>query len=70
MRQHSQLDTNPALTQNDLVIRWGCSMRTLQRWRTNGSGPTFVRLGGSIRYLMSDIIAFEDQSRRSGGGAP
>ena len=63
-------NTDHALTESHLVIRWGCSRRTLQRWRTEGRGPTFVRLGGSIRYLLSDVIAFEDQSRCAAGKAP
>jgi hypothetical protein len=35
------------------------SARTLQRWRLEGCGPAFVRLGGRlIRYRGRDLDAF------------
>lgn len=58
--QHSEeADLSIFLTQKDLANRWICSERKLQRWRSTGGGPTYIRLGGSIRYRLSDIIAFE-----------
>jgi hypothetical protein len=32
--------------------------KTLQKWRYTGTGPTFVRLGRSIRYRREDLDAF------------
>ena len=68
MRHQSSIDIDRFLTQHELAVRWGCSPRTLQRWRTDRHGPTFVRLGGSIRYILLDVIAFEDRNRNSGEG--
>ena len=51
------------LSQKHLANRWGCSERTLQRWRTTAAGPTFIRLGGNVRYRLADVIAFEDSNR-------
>ena len=31
------------------------SPRTLQRWRMEGAGPTFVRIGRLVRYRRSDL---------------
>lgn len=56
------------LTQQDLEARWHLSGRTLGRWRTNGYGPAWRTIGGSIRYLLSDVEAFED-GQRCGHGA-
>ena len=59
-------ETEKFLTQSHLADRWGCSLRTLQRWRKGVNGPAFLRLGGSIRYRLVDILAFEDRNRMSG----
>ena len=34
------------------------STRTLERWRRNGDGPKFVKLGGRILYRPEDIDAW------------
>ena len=51
------------LSERDLAARWGLSSRTLQRWRSEGFGPPFINIGGSIRYQMGDIIDFEARHR-------
>jgi hypothetical protein len=60
-------DTQAVLRERDLAERWKVSPRTLQRWRAERYGPAFIRIGGSIRYRMSEVLAFEE--RRSCGGA-
>ena len=47
------------LNQKELARRWGISHRTLERWRYNGQGPTFLKLGGRVLYRLADIEAFE-----------
>jgi predicted DNA-binding transcriptional regulator AlpA len=32
------------------------SVRTLQAWRSKGTGPPFVRVGRAVRYRRSDIV--------------
>ncbi len=66
MQHKVKTEVDQFLTQRDLADRWGCSMRTLQRWRTICLGPAFVRLGGSVRYSLVDVIAFEARNRISG----
>jgi len=51
------------LTQRELADRWSCSLRTLQRWRSLDEGPGFVRLGGSIRYPIADVLSFESNNK-------
>jgi len=35
------------------------SKSCLNKWRSGGGGPIFIRLaGGSIRYRLSDLVAF------------
>lgn len=72
MAQDSAQDTSvrpvwrdqDVLTEADLVLHWQKSVRTLQRWRAEGYGPTWIVIGGTIRYRWRDIVAFEDRMRR------
>lgn len=45
----------------------GVSPRTLDRWRTDGTGPRFSRVNGRVLYRVKDLEAFVD--RRMQGGA-
>lgn len=51
-------------TQEQLAQHWLVSEATLERWRSEGIGPVFVKLHGSVRYRIADIIAFEDECLR------
>ncbi|MEO1276316.1 MAG: helix-turn-helix domain-containing protein [Pseudomonadota bacterium] len=48
-----------ALSQAELAERWRISPRTLERWRSNGTGPRFVCLGGRVIYRVADVLAYE-----------
>ena len=61
------------LNQEQLARRWSLSARTLERWRSHGKGPCYLRLGGRVAYRLEDIEAFEKAglhatSVASGGG--
>jgi hypothetical protein len=66
MRKEPDTEIDLLLTQQEVAARWKCSLRKLQRLRTSDAGPNFVRLGGSIRYLLDDIFAFENSHRVKG----
>ena len=54
------------LNQRQLAERWDLSEATLERWRSEGIGPVFLKLRGQVRYRIEDIEAFEvDSLRRS-----
>ncbi|MEM8995835.1 MAG: helix-turn-helix domain-containing protein [Acidobacteriota bacterium] len=40
------------------------STRTLEKWRQNGTGPSYFRMGRSVRYRLSDVEAWLEQCRR------
>jgi hypothetical protein len=61
----SARDDAPHLTQAELARRWRLSERTLDRWRTEGKGPAWLRLNGRIRYRLEDVLAFERSRRRT-----
>lgn len=39
--------------------------RTLQRWRQEGTGPAFLKIGRLIRYRQRDLDDFLDRSVRA-----
>lgn len=47
----------------------GKSARTLERWRTEGAGPAYIRVGGTVSYRRADIAAFLRASRVEPVGA-
>jgi hypothetical protein len=55
------------LLERELAARWKMSVRTLQRWRVRGDGPSYMRIGGTIRYSMADVEQYERHRRENGG---
>lgn len=47
------------LNQRQLASRWGVSEATLERWRSEGIGPVFLKLQGRVMYRFEDIEAYE-----------
>lgn len=47
------------LRQRELAARWRVSERALERWRWTGKGPAYVKIGGAVRYRLSDIEEYE-----------
>ena len=41
------------------------SQRTLQRWRLEGFGPKFLKLGRLVRYRRSDLDRWVDAQLRT-----
>ncbi|SFM13690.1 helix-turn-helix transcriptional regulator [Nitrosomonas communis] len=50
------------LSQGELAERWNISEATLERWRSEGMGPVFLKLQGRVLYRLEDIEAFEAES--------
>lgn len=51
------------LTERELAERWQISVKTLYRWRVQGTGPAYVRLqetpSAPVRYRLEDVVQFE-----------
>jgi len=57
------------LTDEELAARWHVSPKTLRNARVAGRLVGFIKIGRSVRYRMSEVIAFEEQnSKRSTSG--
>ncbi len=49
------------LNQSQLAFRWGVSEATLERDRSMRKGCRYLKIGGLIRYRLSDIEAYENE---------
>lgn len=54
--------THTHLHQVELARRWRLSPRTLERWRWEGLGPQYLKVGGRVLYRIKDVEAFEAAS--------
>jgi hypothetical protein len=50
------------LTEIMLADRWVCSIARLQRCRTVGEGPQYLKIVGKVLYRLKDIEAYEEAS--------
>lgn len=49
---------SPLMHPDDAAAFLCVSRRTLDRWRFDGTGPAFIKLGGAVRYRRADLDAF------------
>ena len=42
------------------------TVRTLERWRSEGEGPPIITMGGLIRYRSDDLDAWIEANRTAG----
>ena len=45
--------------QRALANRWGVSEASLERWRSEGLGPKYLKLCGRVLYRLVDIEGYE-----------
>ncbi|WP_447648084.1 helix-turn-helix transcriptional regulator [Microbacterium forte] len=43
------------ITPSELAEALGTTERTLSEWRIRGSGPAYLRIGRSVRYVPHDV---------------
>lgn len=48
--------------QKQLAARWNISEASLERWRSEGVGPMFLKIRGRVLYRHVDIEAYEESS--------
>ena len=48
------------LNQKQLAIRWSISEASLERWRSAGIGPKFLKICGRVLYRQVDIEVCEE----------
>ena len=58
------IDLAALLSEKEAARFLSMSYRTLQSWRSAGEGPSYLKLGRSIRYRRSDLLAWVDESQQ------
>jgi predicted site-specific integrase-resolvase len=53
------------LNQRQLAERWNVAEATLERWRSTGIGPVYLKLQGRVLYRVEDIEEYEAKSLHS-----
>ena len=71
MGTSSEVLNGEYLTTEELVARWKNTIKpeTLANWRAAKKGPTYVKLGGRILYVLPCVIAWEQSNLKNGGQA-
>ncbi len=52
------------LNQTELARRLRVSPRTLERWRSQGCGPRFLKVGARCVYTLTEVENYEAQTLR------
>jgi excisionase family DNA binding protein len=58
------MPTRQLMTPQQAAEYLGIAKHTLARWRVEGEGPPFLKLGGPVRYDVADLDAWIDARRR------
>jgi len=54
------------LNEHEAAARLNIAVPTLRRWRWSGHGPSFIKVGRSVRYHPRELREYiERQTRRS-----
>ena len=59
MAANNTASSNPR-AEKMLADRWVYSVSRLQRWRTVGEGPQYLKIVGKVLYRLKDIEASEE----------
>lgn len=47
------------LSNEDLAARYNVPLKTIRKWRYEGTGPRGFRVGRHVRYRESDVLVWE-----------
>ncbi len=62
--------SDEVLTESELARRARVSISVLRKWRREGQGPRFLKLGRLVRYRAQDIQAWLDAHALDGNQPP
>lgn len=61
-------DLEPLLSIDELADYLDIPVSTIRDWRTDGKGPRAIRLGGRLRFAVSDVQAWLGEQRETSPG--
>jgi len=59
---------NEYMSTQQLADMWGVKRATVQKWRTLGTRPVYIKLGRRVIYRKTDIISYERNRTYRGTG--
>lgn len=62
-------DTSALLSTREAALYLALSPRTLEKWRTRGTGPVYARVGRRVVYRREDLDDFVAAGVVGGGAA-
>ena len=62
------LKSQAFFTPRDLAQRWNTSEKTLERWRMEGTGPVYFKIGGRVLYGAEHVQSHELGRMRAATG--
>lgn len=57
------MDQNVLMTDHGVAALIGKSTKTLARWRRDGEGPSWIRVGKTPQYQMQDVMIWMLRNR-------
>jgi hypothetical protein len=57
--------TEAYFSNEDLSKRYGVPVKTVRKWRYEGTGPQGFRVGRHVRYRESDVRSWEEDRLRA-----
>lgn len=66
--QINTLKSIEKMSETELANYWGIKTTTLQKWRSIGVGPTYVKIGGKVLYPIKAIKEYENGRMFQGTG--
>ena len=57
------MTTPHLLNRKDAAAYIGLATGTLDRWRTERHGPSYIKVGGAVRYKISDLEEWLNSNR-------
>lgn len=53
------LNKENRMSETQLAEYWSVKRSTLQKWRSLGTGPVYIKIGGKVAYPIESIVQFE-----------
>ena len=53
------------MNETELAARWNLSPKTLQRWRSEGRGPRYMKMSKLVVYPIDEVFDFESRALHS-----
>jgi len=64
-----EADVRCWLTRQEVADRLRMPVKTIAQWGSQGRGPRFRRMGKHTRYLLDDLIEWENAQATGGSDA-